>query len=374
MRWTDDTTTIYTNWLTILKFNITLNRDDCYGVMDNIIYRICLDIAIDSAIIDGAKRLQPDTRNGSKLCAAMVYHGTDIAWILLPCNETMSSSLQVCETSRANVIKSSTTHEHLEYKLPHDYHYRDIMWGIMGDHDLYFTMLGTDKEYDELLHDITHTISPEIPTSQYVCNKGWIFLHTMCFKLIVYAINSEDNDIGMLRGCQNIAIIESIFSDKQLVMRLVTYLQQWLSPGIDLIHTVLDMTHFDNPICNISTLQQSDFVDLRQLKIILSHVSCHSKPVRNLLCFEPPVSASDKCAPGSYQCKDKTCISDVYLCDTYNDCTSGEDELNCKICSLVEQSLCSHHCEHPICWCHPLYFQCHSGGCVSYSLVRSNLL
>lgn len=60
--------------------------------------------------------------------------------------------------------------------------------------------------------------------------------------------------------------------------------------------------------------------------------------------------ATNDCGPERYQCRDRHCIWDSWLCDGLKDCQSGEDEDNCKFGPKR---------------CSPKEFKCvHSMGCI----------
>ena len=96
-----------------------------------------------------------------------------------------------------------------------------------------------------------------------------------------------------------------------------------------------------------------------------------SHPVHLIKCTEPLFSAP---IPHDmfFQCLDGTLIIQHHVCDGEADCPDAADEANCSL--VCEYSLsstvyadCFTDCIHSNCTCHPLYFNCHSGGCISFS-------
>ncbi len=79
----------------------------------------------------------------------------------------------------------------------------------------------------------------------------------------------------------------------------------------------------------------------------------------------------DSCLIGLYQCEDKTCILEKYICDGTVHCPDGTDETNCiDVCmmvngmSLTPSECFTEECHQPFCYCSWNYFQCLQGGCV----------
>ena len=46
-----------------------------------------------------------------------------------------------------------------------------------------------------------------------------------------------------------------------------------------------------------------------------------------------------ECATTEYECSDGRCLERVWVCDGYNDCATGEDELNCSKLSIMLNNL-----------------------------------
>ncbi len=68
------------------------------------------------------------------------------------------------------------------------------------------------------------------------------------------------------------------------------------------------------------------------------------------------------CSPGQYECKDKSCILDIYVCDGVMDCSRNEDESHCLCCMITNI------------YCTSLYKQLPSSGCVSHHKFNSQYI
>ena len=67
-----------------------------------------------------------------------------------------------------------------------------------------------------------------------------------------------------------------------------------------------------------------------------------------------------------FMCTDGSFIGAMLQCDGIPDCPTSEDEYNCTWVCPFESSLCFTECIFPTCQCHDYYYQCLSGGCVTF--------
>ena len=98
--------------------------------------------------------------------------------------------------------------------------------------------------------------------------------------------------------------------------------------------------------------------------------------VGNILCeHNPYFIPSENCLSDLHQCKDSTCILKQHLCDGHVDCPGGDDEEDCQICYFSNLHLhaninyCLKKCHVSNCMCTDHYFQCQTGGCVSFAKI-----
>ena len=91
-----------------------------------------------------------------------------------------------------------------------------------------------------------------------------------------------------------------------------------------------------------------------------------------MLCIHPSIPVTE-CHRGQYMCSDGSRILDIHVSDGIKDCKFGDDELHCPCIyydNIVNNStFCISFCHPSTCICPPMYFQCHDGGCIQYSLV-----
>ena len=90
----------------------------------------------------------------------------------------------------------------------------------------------------------------------------------------------------------------------------------------------------------------------------------------------PTASPTDTLTPINklmFSCSDGNTIHSIYQCDGMFDCSSKNDEDDCKnICSI--HANCTKGCVSPTCVCVPMYYQCALGGCVHRSFVCDSVV
>ena len=111
------------------------------------------------------------------------------------------------------------------------------------------------------------------------------------------------------------------------------------------------------------------------LDFIETNMPCPTDRYIHVLCYDVSKMVSAECPVGTFQCQDGTCIHANSQCDGMENCLEGDDEVDChSICySNVDKpkpvDYCLNRCHSPECYCHPLFFECWSGGCVPFTSV-----
>ena len=101
--------------------------------------------------------------------------------------------------------------------------------------------------------------------------------------------------------------------------------------------------------------------------------SCYDEHISYMLNIIPSRSTiTIQCDQLEYQCKDGTCILNIYVCDSYSDCPDDSDEIHCTHVCTMEFD-CGHACSPHSCSCSPFYFQCSSSGCLSMDRVCNGI-
>ena len=233
--------------------------------------------------------------------------------------------------------------------------------------------MGYSKIICEYQQDTGH--SPlMISRSPKECPVGWIFTQENCYSLMKFAPklsiaqtlvehlchDSEGARIGELEHLYYLKRYFSILlgekSKAYLLMRINSTIHH--QPYCALVPSDLE-TRFD--IRYENDLYQSTCIALMP---IAHGVVCQ---------MEACEIDQDSCLIGLYQCEDKTCILEKYICDGTVHCPDRTDETNCTdVCMMTNgkspnlQECFTEQCRRPFCYCSWKYFQCLQGGCVPW--------
>ena len=131
----------------------------------------------------------------------------------------------------------------------------------------------------------------ELQASPHVtCNKGFVFFKGECYKLY----SNLDSFTAFWRA----HLICEFNSEAHLVTGGIKYARDLLRAW---------NIHKDVPVYDISK------------EIVFTSV----------LCKLPSIPVPVSCGSGFFECTDKSCILNMYLCDGHSDCLNGEDEKDC---------------------------------------------
>ena len=82
----------------------------------------------------------------------------------------------------------------------------------------------------------------------------------------------------------------------------------------------------------------------------------YTSPTDVFICEKPRMVNTMMCNADYYQCEDATCILELYVCDSVNDCLNGEDETKCDT-HVLKQAVFSFENSHLYLPC-SLYYNC----------------
>jgi hypothetical protein len=391
-RWTDNSPYVYRNWAVPGTHQWPTRRQMCATQNGFLVYLRCISLN-NTGLTDLADvlrtRLQPFANNNTLLCTAMLIHDIITKWISIPCEQLIYSSLIICETNRdmlvEQLVQNKTTNNFTFYNdayIPgkNYIYYPDYVY------DIYIDDTNADLQYSP--HEVyTYTDYPEytslklraVPT-KHITNDGtydtgWrscpntsVYLYDICVMIW------EDRYNGSVtpRECYHQAFRwNNTF--QQYKSQLLLYIRQWLA--VDDVLYVINRVREDSTTCTtIQLVDKAHQLDT-ELKETGVDVPCADGTRKIYLCLSEPISRSNTdCPTGTYQCSDDTCISVEYLCDGAGDCQDNDDEEFCRPqCTDSDDNVCRHSCKLPHCVCDPLYFQCDTGGCISYHKVGTSM-
>ena len=316
-------------------------------------------------MIDALRVLQPHTANNTRLCAAISYT-SDYPWIMIPCNTSMETTLQICETSISDTphlepIENEYLH-YLEWNNPYAESGRFAKLNV-------FT-IRLYAHFAQVIRNSFYGIYFDLSQLQYLtyCRPGWIMAKGLCFLLI--------NRKGSIRDCFTDDSIVKINLSHIIDSSVLDYLTIWSVPESHYIYLLDEVNEVINSYtCRRFTIMSAhdDYYTLSEQLLsvsIVHNVSCGPDDIEYLLCFQEPIIANDSCPGRMFQCRDQSCISDFHRCDSQDDCPSGEDEYDCNTaCSLDDAAHCTSHTSTLKDTCGDLYFHCGVGDCIHIAFV-----
>lgn len=182
------------------------------------------------------------------------------------------------------------------------------------------------------------------------CPTTWTLIINECVKPVTVPVGATEWDAICKRYDSRSRVLREVIILDNGTIKLEQWLLKWGLQRVGFVHdghlVFVDAT---SPAIN-------SYPDLSP-----NHVLCRMPP-------EPT-----KCPPGYYTCSNGECTPDIYLCDGYLNCLTGDDERNCNSTCfapfLVDSQFCGSNCHPQNCSCNELLFQCPSGGCLHSSLL-----
>ncbi len=205
------------------------------------------------------------------------------------------------------------------------------------------------------------------------CFPGWILSNSTCFTLIRFSIQAVGSAINQLLQGSMAAQLATL--DQTLGVSVYFNI---LIRGPFLKKTIL-VQNTTTTCLSISSLIWTDIsLEMSKSPISIEPISCSNfsiPPDLVLLQQSAITNMRHSCLQGQFTCSDGTCILTRYICDGKPQCPDHTDETDCNSVCLhreLEKSTatyCFTNCSAPDCACSDFYFQCSSGGCVSWRSV-----
>ena len=264
-------------------------------------------------LLRGFSLLQPSPSYGHNCTAMFISNTLSPGWMQIPCDETISHSLTLCEIENDNIFR----------KIP-------------------------------------------FKRSSIECPPGRIKKEGACHRISMWKHfkNVEPRYTCGMPG-EDIASFAIFW---HLVLHVPTLFTGNLSGTFVVRWNESSLT------C-LLTDSKTD-IDLHLTHLNESHGVCDelSHLADGTVCSTQLLAIDTKsCFPGHFICADGTCILSSYYCDGAEHCPDSSDEATCAhVCSgnISSTAGCfSSECRKPFCQCYTHYFQCSSGGCVPWSHV-----
>lgn len=209
-------------------------------------------------------------------------------------------------------------------------------------------------------------ISPSITYQKYICKKGWLLYHAKCLKLLkmkvvhplcplLGAFNLLEDDVGTLKP---------LYRYTYMTIRTPCIIGHRVnSRGFN--EQLFPIYHDRETYSDPSVWSQDTLVNVEKYDRIhnFSHLCvdywlayCYVSPSDVQSTVRYDLLQSDIL----FQCRDGQYIWSEYRCDGQNDCSAGEDELDC-VNPCIGSDDCSMCTE---CSCKLEYFHCFSKECI----------
>ena len=228
-------------------------------------------------------------------------------------------------------------------------------------------------------HTASASINPlVISRSHRECPLGWLFFQAYCHVILKFASELSIQNRLSADFCND-------FEDSWLVgLEHLDYLKLYfpIILGEKPIEYLLMRTNATirqgQPVCALIPSDLETRRDIQRYPDDLYQSACNSLSdiAHGAVCqMEVHQINQNSCFVGLYQCEDKTCILEKYICDGTEHCPDSTDETSCTdVCMTTngmrtKASHCFTKCHEPLCHCSWNYFQCLQGGCVPWWAV-----
>ena len=199
-------------------------------------------------------------------------------------------------------------------------------------------------------------------TQTHVCKLGYVYIIHSCYKLLSDVMSVQQENFGEIcrsedGGVANIYDIYDNSGDKGDF--ILIYILHWL---YEYYFSVIVADESGDEAVNVQVVygHLSQPFSVRQTNV--SKSSTDRVPHWNVLCVAEAKARTVFCNQGMFQCNDKSCILDQFLCDGHPDCGQSEDESDCSVlghqesllntsCSLPHVLCLSGECIHPGMYC-----------------------
>ena len=313
---------------------------------------------VEQVLHDALLTTQPHTENNTRLCTALVYVQKPPQWIMIPCNKTMGSAIQICETVQFDTnnlkVDSTTMENNQPYNQLEDIAHMYIGQGNALSLSLY--VFEQTRGSISLFTDFTpvirsskcgvHCHVPQVRKTPF-CLDGSIMSRGLCFQLFSKILKQSNMLKNVIEGCIFNGRLTKVNATYLANSSILDYLLKWTIAENQSIYVVDDIHEDINRYsCRNFKISESysDFytLDTNKLRESLGNqLTCAWKYIDELLCVHEPEISHSYCPEGTYKCRDHSCISESYRCDSQYDCPDGDDEYNCT----YEWSFMNHpHC------------------------------
>ena len=340
-----------------------------------------------------------------------------MVFFFTPTNRT-ESKVSKFSSSKYSSLCHLTSHLHMKYNIDIlQYHHAWLDGSVLSYQDWFYPRKQTNYLYSwqDFLNDLDSINIPEIPQhhkyfqpqmrNDFNCSalamtgydilNNWQWIMINCSKIytkvtIVCEISNNGTSPNIWHYINPTIFYKLYYASKlnnKLHVPLYHCKPEWIHDGESCVSFEIGYkknksgcVHVDKREVHASL--QGSISTVRNIfqQFLDMHITGGSNPMYLSKCTEPLFSALFSALVSAsvvldvfFQCFDGTLIIQHHVCDGEADCPDATNEANCSwVCELSINSStvyydCFIDCMHPNCTCHPLYFNCRSGGCISFS-------
>ncbi len=331
-KWVDDSPVLRTNWYATRNWGLPTR-----------IFHEGKEVLFPHTVWESIRVSQPTLYFPDTCTALIPYDVFDWPWISVPCDLELDAGY-FCEKPVVDYTLFEESPPTEEYKTNGLYHY-----GVFSQND--------------------RNDSMSLFPWNYTCRASEIMINSFCIMIVKSDVPPKASDLISPEDIHSVQPLHSLLMLSLFHMdtRDCLMMPSWYSTKCAIFCLEIDK---EKLLPEHLVTKLSDSCDNGSSYITFQHPTIYHAPG----CFQ-----------GHFECVDGSCILDIHQCDGRSHCSDSSDEESCIVICVntsapnfrdinsqnipSDNSWCAQYCVQPGCVCGEMFFQCHSGGCISLSFL-----